>query len=218
MAHRVFKNCSEAVEYQKSKTEFSKYLEDRNYDSNIIKNAFEKVEKLDRKKLIAKDIPSNNSNDSNRCFPLVCDFNPGLPPVGKILHKNKFILNLDPELKKVVNGENVFVSYRGNKTIKESLVPSKLSNDCKRCIWSINDNSEISNNVVEPSSSNVGEEGCFQCTSKCKACRLFIRESKTAKSFHTEYTVNILGRIDCNSVGVCYLVNDKVCRRSSVGI
>ena len=66
-------------------------------------------------------------------------------------------------------------------------------------------------------SSTIEEGGCLQCVSKCKACRLFICESKTAKSFHTDYRVSILGKIDCSTVGVCYLVNVKVCRRSSVG-
>ena len=46
---------------------------------------------------------------------------------------------------------------------------------------------------------------------------MYIRESKTAQSFHTDYTVNIQDRLDCNTEGVCYLINDKICRRSSVG-
>ncbi|KAL5258256.1 hypothetical protein ACHWQZ_G013033 [Mnemiopsis leidyi] len=212
VANRIFKNCSEESEYYKSKLEFSKYLEDRNYSKVTIEKAFQKVEKSDRNAIIAKDV-SSKSDKNEKCFPLVCDFNPGLPPVGKILNRNKFILNLDPALKKEVKPNNVFVSYRGNKTIKETLVPSRLNDD--RNIDFFGD-TDTSDNVVEHSST-IEEEGCFQCVSKCKACRLFICESKTAKSFHTDYTVSILGRIDCNTVGVCYLVNDKVCRRSSVG-
>ena len=61
------------------------------------------------------------------------------------------------------------------------------------------------------------DSGCFHCESLCKACKLFIKASKTAQSFHTDYIVNIKGKIDCNVEGVCYLINDKVCRRSSVG-
>ena len=67
------------------------------------------------------------------------------------------------------------------------------------------------------SSNNTEEEGCYHCASACKACRLFIINSKTARSFHAEYTVNIKGKLDCNTPGVCYLINDKICRRSSVG-
>ena len=41
----------------------------------------------------------------------ISDCNPGLPPVGRILNKNEFILEIDPVLKKVIQSENVFVSY-----------------------------------------------------------------------------------------------------------
>ena len=212
VAHRVYKNCSENEEYQKCRNEFKSYLENRNFNSELINNSFDKVEKLERNAIINKE-KSNVNNKGDRCFPLVCDFNPGLPPVGKILNSNKFILNLDPVLKNVIRSDKVFVSYRGNKTIKETLVPSKLSND--RNIRVNDDNVIICDTVAELSGNEEG--GCYHCSSGCKACRLFISETKTAHSFQTDYIVNIHGRLDCNTVGVCYLVNDKICRRSSVG-
>ena len=219
VAHRVFKNCSERSEFVNSKVEFSKYLEDRNYNSDLISNSFDKVEKLDRQSLISKQSSSKNKDrGSDRCFPLVCDFNPGLPPVGRIVNKNKFILEIDPVLKKVIKSENVFVSYRGNKTIKETLVPSKLTNDRKNGLNSANlDDNMITQEDVVTLSDESEEEGCYHCKVRCKTCKLFLCETKTAQSYHTDFKVNIQGRIDCNTVGVCYLVNDKICRRSSVG-
>jgi hypothetical protein len=88
VAHRIYKNCSETEEYQKCKTEFKTYLGNRNYNSELINNAFDKVEKLERDAIINKE-KSNVNNRGDRCFPLVCDFNPGLPPVGKIVNSNK---------------------------------------------------------------------------------------------------------------------------------
>ena len=160
---------------------------------------------------------SKSKNNFDRCFPLVCDFNPGLPPVGNTLHKNKFILDFDPALSNVIKPAKVFVSYRGNRNIKETLVPSKLSNDCKKVNSILNNSSDslAINPVVEPNRDS--EDGCYHCQSGCKACKLFIVQTKTATSFHAGYTVTIQGKLDCNTVGVCYLVNDKVCRRSSVG-
>ena len=217
VAHRVFKNCSEEEEYLKSKAEFSRYLEDRNYSKDLILKSFEKVEQLDRDNLISRNLSSSNSKNSERCFPLVCDFNPNLPPIGRIINKNKFILDLDPALKSVIHPSKVFVSYRGNKTIKETLVPSKLLEDCKTSEDSnvISLNSGSTENVALPTSTEEG--GCYHCNSRCKACRLYICESKTAQSYHSGFTVNIRGQLDCNTVGVCYLVRDKVCRRASVG-
>ena len=216
VAHRVFKNCSEEEEYLKCKIEFSKYLEDRNYNKDLIHKSFEKVELLKRDNMISKNLSSSNSKNSERCFPLVCDFDPNLPPIGKIVNKNKFILGLDPLLKSVIHPSKVFVSYRGNKTIKETLVPSKLSEDRKyhedSNVMALNSTTE---NVALPT--NIEEGGCYHCNSRCKACRLYICESKTAQGYHSGYTVNIIGQLDCNTVGVCYLVKDKVCRRASVG-
>ena len=99
--------------------------------------------------------------------------------------------------------------------MKETLVPSKLRNTIKDNSTDNVVNTE-SDGMISPSTS-IDEEGCYHCTSACKACRLFISVSKTARSFHADYTVNIRGRLDCNTPGVCYLINDKVCRRSSVG-
>ena len=61
------------------------------------------------------------------------------------------------------------------------------------------------------------DNGCWHCKPKCKACKLFIKESKTAKSFHSDFIVNIQGKLTCDTLGVIYLINDKTCQRSSVG-
>ena len=152
------------------------------------------------------------------------------------MNKNKFILKLDTLLAKIIPPEKVFVSYRGNKTIKETLVPSRLRDENQ--IRKPHSNSLGTNSVDETAGGmntdvvripamvaptndtdiDLDEEvGCHHCESGCKACRLFIVSAKTAKSFHSDYSVTIASRITCNTVGVCYLINDKVCRRSSVG-
>ena len=222
VAHRVYTNCSEQSEYDKCKAEFTSYLKNRNYDHDLICKAFNKAETLDRSTVISRG-KSSTTGKNDRCFPLVCDFNPALPPVGRIVNQNKFILNLDPSLKKVILPEKVFVSYRGNSTIKETLVPSKLREDSNprssRDFLSTEVSETLGNVIVRDPPQKVDEEegGCFHCKSRCKACRLFILETKTAKSFHSDFIVNIKGKLSCDSVGVIYLINDKICRRSSVG-
>ena len=83
---------------------------------SIILNS--KVEKLNRDELI---YPTNSKNKTEReqNLPLVCDFNPALPPIGKILNQHKDIVELDPIFKKAIPTNKVFVSYRGNKAIKD---------------------------------------------------------------------------------------------------
>ena len=138
---------------------------------------------------------------------------------------------------KTIPPEKIFVSYRGNKTIKELLVPSRMRGDNNKVnmpplvpLGTENNSSSVSNtgisignNIpreepVAPPSKNINEEiGCYHCEPKCKACLQFLCCTKTAKSYHSDYIVNISSRITCDTPGVCYLINDKICRRSSVG-
>ena len=174
IAYRLFKITSEPVEYEKVKIEYSTYLSDRNYSLDCINEAFDKVEKLDRMSLIyTSKLNSDKTNDdivntdniinidlntdrklNNRNFPLVCDFNPDLPPVGRIISKHKSILELDADLVKVINPKNIFVSYRGNPTLDRILAPSKLR--------SLNKNSDHDQNDQD-SSKNSRQFGSFKC-------------------------------------------------------
>ena len=83
--------------------------------------AFKKVESKARKSYYYK-----SERDDIRVNPLVTDFNPGLPNIGRILNRHKHILKLNPVLCKVVDPNGIFASFRGAKTIHDKLVHSKL--------------------------------------------------------------------------------------------
>ena len=206
IAYRIFKICSEPSEYMKSKLEYSMYLGNRGYSKECINIAFDKVEKLDRMSLIYNN--KSEKIDSTcykyRNFPLVCDFNPDLPPIGKIVNKYKHLLELDVKTTEVIRPENVFVSYRGNRTIQEILVPSKLK------VF------DTVNNEVNllPVQDLVG---CFQCEKVCKLCRDFLVSPSHITSFHTEKKFNFSHKLNCKSKFVIYLVNDIVCKRTYTG-
>ena len=99
----------------------------------------------------------------------------------------------------------------GGMNIREERLWIKISVN-----YDIVDNAQTHDPVVLEPSGHIEGSGCSQCKPLCKACKLFIQESKTAQSVHADYIVNIKGRIDCNIEGVCYLINDSICRRSSV--
>ena len=208
IAYRLVKLTSEHSEYIKSKDEFSNYLKTRGYSKNCIEEAFNKVEKLDRINLYNSnrnlDLEIDINNETHdiknhaRNYPFVCDFNPDLPPVGKFISKHKYLLKLDPKTCKVINPDNVFVSYRGNKTIKDLLVSSKLKNE----------------NIVE---SNNNKVGCFKCDKKCKVCEKFMTCPEYITSYHTEKRFNFKHYLNCEVRFVLYIINDTVCKRSYVG-
>ena len=222
VAHKVYKNCSDPETYIKCKNDFTNYMQDRLYSKDLIGKAFQTAESLNRDSVITKESKINPSDGNQRCFPLVCDFNPSLPPVGKILHQNKFILDVDPTLTKIIKPENIFVSYRGNKTIKDILVHSRLHED-KKPFWkssslmSTQNNPNISKTAVDAPPPIDGDNGCYRCESGCKVCDLYIKETHTAQSFHSDFVVNIQGKLTCGTIGVIYLINDLLCRRSSIG-
>ena len=204
IAYRLFKICSEHNEYIKSKEEYTGYLSSRGFSADSISNAFSKVEQLDRSKMILlkeSDEPSSIC-ESARNFPLVIDFNPDLPPMGNFIHKHKHILDLDKSTSNIIKPSNVFVSYRGNKTIKEILSPSKLKPI-----------------EEEPSCSTTIPDLCgsFPCSENCKLCRMHLDSPPNITSFHTTKIFNFKHKLSCKDPWVIYKADDMICKRSYVG-
>ena len=201
IAHSIFKISSNPESYNLARTEFSGYLKNRGYTDELIDGSFANIEKLNRDDLIYKT-KSVDSVSSLRNFPLVCDFNPALPPVGKIIHKYKYLLALDERLCEIIDPAKIFVSYRGNKTIKDLLVPSKL---------------KTTNDHPNDGHNGVSSFGCFKCDNNCKLCKDFLFCPPKIKSLNCDQEFQFKHRLDCKSPNVIYLIDDLICKRSSVG-
>ena len=126
-ALRIYKNTSELAEYHKSKADYTDFLKARGYSIDIITEAFRKVESKPRENYIQSGTGKKSKQEDARVIPLVTDFNPGLPNIGRVLNLYKHILRLDPELCKAVNPDGIFASFRGAKTIHDKLVHSRLT-------------------------------------------------------------------------------------------
>lgn len=197
IALTVYKISSNTDIYNHAKLEYSAYLRARGYSDDVISESFEKVEKLNRRDLIFKT-NKTSATENSRNFPLVCDFNPALPPVGKIINKHKYLLKLDAELTRVIVPERIFVSYRGNKTLKNLIVPSKLK------------------------TSPITEEnrpvfGSFKCKDNCKLCKSFMESPDKIRSFHTDREFNFEHALDCKSMNIIYKLDCLPCMRTSIG-
>ena len=203
IGHRIYRISSEPHEYEQSKAEFTEHLKARGYSVGIIHEAFNKLETADRVNYLEPKI--NNKAESNevRVFPLVTDFNPGLPNVGGILNKHKHILNLDSELTKVINPDKIFASFRGAKTLQDLLVHSKLPTRLVE--------------QAHPTEMQDSPGGCQPCAKKCVLCKNYLVETKFAYSYHTNTKFRINNVVDCNSENIIYVINDTTCHVSSVG-
>ena len=199
--HRLSRIASEQHEYELSKQEYIEYLTARGYSTSVIHEAFEKLESKGRLNLLKPT--SNNISNDDRVFPLVCDFNPGLPNIGGILNKHKHILSLDEELKKVINPEKVFASFRGTKTIEDLLVHSKLP--------------AVEVEAVQQEEMQDFEGICQPCSKGCVLCKNYLVKTSWAYSFHTNSKYKIRGTVDCDTKNIVYIINDKVCNLSSIG-
>ena len=190
IARRVYQNNSEENNYEVDKVTYTNYLKERGYNVELIKESFEKVETLDRKSLYS----IKENQPLKQCLPLVIDYNPSLPPLSKIINKHKYILSLDNKLEKIINPENIFVSYRSNKTIKEILISNKLK--------SVENTRDV-------------ETGCFKCD-KCYLCKWYLKETKTCTSYHTNQVFHIKNKVTCNSKYVVYLIDCDLHKKSYI--
>ena len=85
-ALRIYKNTSELAEYHKSKTDYTDFLKARGYSIDIITEAFRKVEFKPRENYIQTGTGKKSKQEDVRVIPLVTDFNPGLPNIGRVLN------------------------------------------------------------------------------------------------------------------------------------
>ena len=183
-----------------SKANYTDYHTARGYSSEVIHESFNKLETNDRISYLELKLkPSTNE----RVFPLVADFKPGLPNIGGILNKHRHILFLDKELCKVINPSKMFASYRRAKTLKDSLIHSKLP--------SLIDN-------FNKNQSTLNQSGCSQpCKKRCVLGKNNLLKTGKAYSHQTNTKYKIRDIIDCNSRNVIYIINDNVCKISSEG-
>ena len=85
---------------------------------------------LDQYFIICLIYKNNKYTETNqvRNFPLVCDFNPSLPPIASFIHKYKYLFELDDNLKKVINPRKMY-----NLNCKSKNIIYKLDDlICKR--------------------------------------------------------------------------------------
>ena len=200
IVHRLFRISSEQDNYDITKNNFTDYLLARGYNDNLIKEAFGDVENKDRLQLIGYK-PSENKTSRGKCYPLVVDFNPALPNMTSIINKYKYLLQLDPELTKIIPTKSVFVTFRRAKNIHDILVNSKLKNP-----------NEL---IIRPD--NKGE--CKNCESnRCVFHNYYLKNCSEFTSYHTNQKFTIENdTIDCDTKCIIYLASCKLCKISNIG-
>jgi len=186
VATRVRRNCSTDEAFSKRSSEYKGYLYNRGYNRNLVSQQFEKARSIPRQTLLQPQ-----PKESEQIFPLVLDFNPRLPSIGRIIRKYKHLIYNSPSLKKIFTVGSIIPTFHRTKNIKEIL----------------------SSKPREQHRMPDNQQGCFKCTAKCDLCCSYLRESNCFTSTSTSRTYPITQILNCKSKNVIYLVT---CKKSNV--
>ena len=96
VAIRVRRNRSSSEAFEKRSVEYQSYLINMGYNPSQLKQQFQKVKSIPRENLLV-----SNTKESKKVFPLVLDYNPSLPGIGKILHSHRHLIYNSPSLAKI---------------------------------------------------------------------------------------------------------------------
>ena len=215
VAIRCKRICSEASEFEKHTVQFMNFFESRGYNRDFIQKEFQRANLKSRESLLDMDIdidvniPDTVDNVNNvdaenifvdnfntsRNFPLVVDYNPKLPNISEILNKYKYILDLDPELKNVINRDKIFGSFRKCKTLGDILICSRYP--------------KIRHSIAD-------YKGSVSC-SRCTLCKNYLCATNVIKSPHTSTEYKIQSTVTCLDDYVVYFILDKLCQKGYVG-
>ena len=93
-----------------------------------------------------------------------------------------------------INPGKIFASFRRNKSLGDLLIHSRY-----------------------PYQQTISEGYCKRCDTGCALCMYYLVEAEEFSSYHTDKTFKCTHKLTCDSPYIIYLINDLVCRRSSVG-
>ena len=101
-------------------------------------------------------------------FPLVLDFNPRLPSIGKIIRMHKHLSHDSPSLKEIFPVGSIIPAFRRTKHIMEI----------------------VSSKPREHHRAPDNQQSCFKCTAKCDLCRNYLKETNCFTSSSTRRTLS----------------------------
>ena len=158
VATRIRRNCSTDEAFSKCSAEYQGYLYNRGYKPSLISQQFEKAQSIPRQTLLQPQ-----TKESKQIFPLVLDFNPRLPSIGKIINKYKHLIYDSPSLKKSFLVGSIIPAFRRTKNIKKILSSKPPEQHC----------------------TPHDQRDCFKCTGKCDLCRNYLKETNCFTSTST---------------------------------
>ena len=187
---RLRRICSEDNDFENKSIEMASFFRNRDYPSNVIQRAQERVSAIPRHALISErsDVP-----DAQPTIPLVLTYHPTNALIKNIMTRNFHLLRDDPDTRDIYEPVRILCSYRRDTNLRDSLVRSHL-------------------NTISVS----GEDrGTFPCgRSRCNTCT----HTNASPTINTPGgCITITSRYTCISQNVVYVIKCCTCNRIYIG-
>ena len=190
IATRIRRNCSSLDSFDKRSVEYQQYLTRRGYKKNLVQKEFDKVRSMSRDSFL-----STTEKSKRKVYPLVVDYNPRLPNIGKLIRDNLHLLQNCPTLNNLFPNNSIIPAFRRPRNLKETL------------------SKRASSEVAERNS----ECGFHRCSRKCDLCNNFAKDSPKFSSSSTGRSYDIKQNISCTTSNLIYLITCKRCSLQYVG-
>ena len=186
-ALRLRRICSEGDLYLKRIKELEDHLVNRGYNRVEVQQQINKATRVNRTEALAK----SEAKIMNR-VPLVVNYHPQLPRLGKILRNHLPTLHISEKMKEAVPNPPL-IANRRPKNLKDLLVRASLKPPPQR------------------------HEGSNRCgRPRCKSCvhiktGITFKSAVTGENFRAQVTAN------CKTSNIVYLIECRKCNKQYVG-
>ena len=141
---RIPRNCSKDTQLKTRLTECKGYFTNRGCNAEPIDKEFKKVQQIQRKNILQK----SKRDDVKDAITCICKYDRCLSNIKATIGKNLKLLYSDPQNKLLFFKGRFRVSHKRSKSLKEMLVPTKISNPSTQ------------------DKRNRQPSGCFKCSAK----------------------------------------------------
>ena len=192
---RIRRNCTEWEFFIQNGLKLAAYFSMRGYLTNLVRDAFLKVNALTRKEILFSDNNKASDDKTKKLF-LILDYNPSLPPIKEWLLELWPIPYKSSGTRKLVDVKPI-VGYRKPRNLKEFLISSNLP----EIKWF-------------PSKKRIPIPRCNR--SACRHCPVldktgWVKSTSTGRKYRTQT------RISCTSSNLIYLIQCNICKKQYVG-
>ena len=192
---RIRRNCTEWEFFIQNGLKLSLYFSIRGYPTNLVREAFLKINALSRKEVLHSDKKNTSDENSMKLF-LILDYNPSLLPIKEWLLELWPILYKSSGTRKLVDAKPI-IGYRRPRNLEEFLI----SSDLPEVQWF-------------PTKKRISIPRCNR--SACRHCPVldktgWVKSTSTGRKYRTQT------RISCTSSNLIYLIQCTICNKQYVG-